>query len=184
MKIVAGLGNPGAEYAATRHNVGYRVLDIVAARTGAAPWRTRFKGLAAKAALGGAEVWLLKPTTFMNASGESVAEAVRFYKVAPEDLLVVADDMGLEPGALRVRRGGSSGGHKGLQSVEEMLGTSEYPRLRVGIGPSPETDATGYVLGRFRPSELAAAAEAELRAADAVETWVLNGVERCMNDFN
>jgi PTH1 family peptidyl-tRNA hydrolase len=172
MKIVAGLGNPGPEYADTRHNTGYRVVDLVAARNGGASWRERFRGLAARVAIGGEDVWLVKPVTFMNLSGECVSEAARFYKVELRDMLVVTDDMALEVGVLRVRRAGSSGGHNGLESVEEALGTDVYPRLRIGIGPSPE------------PSERSVMEEAELRAAEAVEVWATSGVEECMNGFN
>ncbi|MCC7035123.1 MAG: aminoacyl-tRNA hydrolase [Acidobacteria bacterium] len=194
MKLVVGLGNPGAEYRETRHNVGFQVVDELARRWGVDQWRESFEALAAKTAWNGEPVLLSKPLTFMNLSGRSVASLVHFYKVDPADLLVVADDVALPLGRLRARRGGSDGGHNGLRSVAQSLGTQAFPRLRIGVGRGDvqaadgrivaRPDMAGHVLGRFRPDEREAISAAILRAADASELFVAEGIERVMNAFN
>ncbi|MEZ5284376.1 MAG: aminoacyl-tRNA hydrolase [Vicinamibacterales bacterium] len=194
MKLVVGLGNPGAEYRETRHNVGFLVVDELGRRWGVEQWREAFEGLAAKTTRAGEAVLLVKPLTFMNLSGRCVAGLAGFYKVAPADVLVVTDDAALPLGRLRARRGGSAGGHNGLKSVAQSLGTEEYPRLRVGVGRGDVMGADGrvlgrpgmadHVLGRFRPDERDVMTAAILRAADASETFVAEGIERVMNAFN
>ncbi|MDE2230144.1 MAG: aminoacyl-tRNA hydrolase [Alphaproteobacteria bacterium] len=149
MRLIVGLGNPGARYERTRHNVGFVAADAIHRRHGFAPWRAKFQGLLAEGALGGARVYLLKPQTFMNASGESVAEAARFYKVAPAEIVVIHDEIDLEPGKLRVKQGGGAAGHNGLRSIDAMLG-EDYWRVRIGIGhPGIKELVEPYVLQNF-----------------------------------
>jgi PTH1 family peptidyl-tRNA hydrolase len=184
MLAVLGLGNPGEEYAATRHNVGFRVLDLVARRCGTEFSRRRFNSLMAETddAEGG-RLLLCKPQTYMNCSGQAAGQLAAFYKLPPRSLLVVCDDFNLELGRLRARTGGSSGGHNGLESVIQCLGTGDFPRLRLGIGAAPG-GTVDYVLGRFERGEEAAVEQMVGRAADAVRTWATDGIEACMNRHN
>jgi peptidyl-tRNA hydrolase, PTH1 family len=194
MKLVVGLGNPGAEYRDTRHNLGFRVVDELARRCGVEQWRESFESLAAKTVHGGEPLLLCKPVTFMNLSGRAVAGVAGFYKVPLDDLLVVTDDVALPLGRLRARRGGSDGGHNGLKSIAESLGTEDYARLRIGVGRGDIQAADGrvvgrpgmadHVLGRFRPDERDTISAAILRAADASEVFITEGIERVMNVFN
>ena len=182
--LVAGLGNPGREYERTRHNAGWLVLDELARRHSGS-WRSKFSGSLAEIRVDGSRVALLKPETYMNESGRSVAAATRFFKVAPESLLVVHDDVDLEPGRLQARRGGGLAGHNGLRSLAQHLGTQDFLRLRIGVGrpgrgdPRPVKD---WVLSPFAPEEDAEALVS--RAADAVETIVREGVEAAQQRFN
>ena len=182
--LVAGLGNPGREFERTRHNVGWLVLDELARRQGGS-WRSKFSGSLAEIRLDGAKLALVKPETYMNESGRSVAAAARFFKVQPEWLLVVHDDVDLEPGRLQARRGGGLAGHNGLRSLAQHLGTQDFLRLRIGIGrpergdPRPVKD---WVLSPFAPEEDAEALIA--RSADAVETLVREGLEATQQRFN
>jgi peptidyl-tRNA hydrolase, PTH1 family len=182
--LVAGLGNPGREYAATRHNVGFMVADELARRLGGS-WRAKFSGDLAEVRLNGLRLALLKPQTFMNESGRSVEAAARFFKVEPEDLLVVHDEVDLEPGRLQARLGGGLAGHNGLRSVAQHLGTPEFGRLRIGVGrpergdPRPVAD---FVLSEFAPELDVDSLVA--RAADAVETVATEGLEEAQNRFN
>src|ERR671914_1033642 len=182
--LVAGLGNPGPEYAQTRHNVGFMVADELARRAGGS-WRGKFSGELAEVRLDGLRVAVLKPQTYMNESGRSVGAALRFFKVEPEALLVVHDEVDLEPGRLQARFGGGLAGHNGLRSVAGHVGSADFLRLRVGVGrpergdPRPVSD---FVLSRF-PPELEPEALAA-RAADAVETLARDGVEAAQQDFN
>jgi peptidyl-tRNA hydrolase, PTH1 family len=185
MKLVVGLGNPGRRYAATRHNVGYAILAELARRHGLGPPKTKFHGEVVEADLGGQSALLLSPTTFMNRSGTSVQEALAFYKLPNEELLVLCDDLNLPVGKLRLRAGGSSGGQKGLDDIIARLGTEEFSRLRVGIGAAPNGwEWADYVLSKFSPAEVPAIDEAVLRAADAVVVWARQGIEVCMNQYN
>jgi PTH1 family peptidyl-tRNA hydrolase len=185
VKIVAGLGNPGAAYRGTRHNVGFEVVDLVAARHGVAFETAPAEALVGRWRREGDGVLLVKPTTFVNLSGEAVGALVRYFRVELADVLIVCDDVNLELGRLRVRTSGSEGGHNGLRSVAQHLGTTEYARLRVGVGRGDvRRDLADHVLAGFEPEEQPGIAEAIARAADAVELWVTDGASRVMNAFN
>ena len=185
MKVVVGLGNPGKQYAGTRHNVGYAVVDYLAAAPGVGPFRSQFQGLVAEAAEGGEKVLLVKPETYMNLSGRAVRQVVDFYKVPVEHLLVVCDDFNLPLGKLRVRAKGSHGGQNGLRNIQEALGTQDYNRLRIGVGsPGEHLDAADYVLSRFKPGERTQVEDAVAAAAQAVVIWVREGPGPCMNKVN
>jgi PTH1 family peptidyl-tRNA hydrolase len=179
--MVVGLGNPGAEYQRTRHNIGFVVLDRLAAAA-SANWErnAKWEALWTKAD----QVLLVKPQTFMNHSGYAVSAIAQFYKIQPEECLIVLDDMALELGRLRVRMKGSSGGQNGLESVLMHFGTDQVPRLRVGIGAPPQAAARDYVLGRFFEEELPLVAKSVERAAEAVKCAVDFGVLSAMNTFN
>lgn len=195
MKLIVGLGNPGAEYARTRHNAGFMALDRLAQRH--APGeiaRARFGGLAVEARLerdaeeGATEserVLLFKPMGYMNRSGQSVAAAANFYKLDPgADLLILVDDTALECGRIRLRAKGSDGGHNGLADIEQKLGTTEYARCRIGVDASGMADQVGYVLGRFTEEQLERVEPALERAVDAAEVWAWEGIDAAMNKFN
>ena len=189
MKVIAGLGNPGAEYAATPHNLGFMAVDALADRLRATPWKPerRFKCLVAKAAHGGETLWLLKPQTYMNASGESVAPLLRYYNGRPErDLLVLSDDCDLPPGRLRVRPSGGAGGHNGLRSIIAALGTETFARVRLGAGRAPgeRRALVDYVLHRYSDEELEAARTLAAEAAEAALCWAGHGVAEAQNRFN
>lgn len=185
MKLVVGLGNPGPKYDGTRHNIGYAVVDYLASAPGVGRWRSRFESQVTEAVEGAEQVLLMKPETFMNLSGRAVRAALDFYKLDVKDLLVVCDDIALPLGKLRVRAKGSHGGQNGLRNIQEMLGTQEYSRLRIGVGsPGEHWDAADYVLSRFKLAERAAVEDAVALAAQAVLVWVRQGVEACMNRFN
>jgi PTH1 family peptidyl-tRNA hydrolase len=186
MKLIVGLGNPGPEYADTRHNVGFVVLDRLARRW--APGevaRGRFRAAVIDGRIDGERVMMLKPTTYMNLSGGSVAEAVRFYKLEPsESLLVIVDDVALECGRIRLRAGGSAGGHNGLADVEQKLATSDYARLRIGIDPPGRIPQKDYVLGKFRPDQIEALEPALEDATEAAACWAVHGSTEAMNRHN
>jgi PTH1 family peptidyl-tRNA hydrolase len=180
IRLVAGLGNPGREYQRTRHNIGFMVLDWLAAEA-QLPWEfsTRWNAAWAKS-----NVVLVKPATFMNHSGEAIAAIANFYKIAPEGTLVVLDDFALPLGRLRLRERGSAGGHNGLDSVMAHFGTESVPRLRIGIGSAPNQGAREYVLGRFFEEEQSVVEATIRRAADAVKCAIDKGVIAAMNQFN
>ena len=184
MKLVVGLGNPGSKYQGTRHNVGFELIDRLARGGRNAAFVRKFDGLLAEIEIDFRRVLLLKPETFMNLSGRSVGQAVRFFKVAPTDLLVVCDDLSLPLGRLRLRPGGSDGGQKGLRDISSHLGTDQFPRLRIGIGDREDIDAADYVLSRFRSSERPVIDDALILASQAVAVWVTQGIEAAMNRFN
>jgi PTH1 family peptidyl-tRNA hydrolase len=185
MKVIVGLGNPGARYEATRHNVGFAVIDYLAAAPGVGSFRRRFEAVIAEAVEAGEQVLLVKPETFMNLSGRAIRQIVDFYKIDPKDLLIVCDDIALPLGKLRARARGSDGGQKGLRSIEEHLGTQEYSRLRIGIGsPGEHLDAVDHVLSRFKPGERTAVDEAVAAGAQAVLLWVRQGIDAVMNRVN
>jgi PTH1 family peptidyl-tRNA hydrolase len=198
MRLVVGLGNPGNEFVATRHNIGWEALDELALRLGwigrrdefNRPARNKFEGLALDGTMsihsGGTEkLLLLKPTTFMNLSGRSVQAAMAFYQLSPPDIMVVLDDLALPCGRLRIRKGGSSGGHNGLKDIERALGTSEYPRLRIGIdAPPPRVPGRDYVLGRFSDEQKPIVAQAVQKSAAAISRWIEKGIDAAMNEFN
>ena len=185
MKLVAGLGNPGARYRGTRHNVGYEVLDLLAARHELGFEIGPVDALEAKWRQDGDVVVLAKALTFMNVSGAAIAALARYYRIEVPDLLVVCDDVNLPLGRVRVRATGSEGGHNGLRSVAEALGTIDYPRLRVGVGRGDmRRDLADHVLAGFEPDERDGITGAIARAADAVDMWIARGVDEVMNVYN
>ena len=185
MRLVVGLGNPGERYRRTRHNVGFMVVDALAARLEAARWREQAEALTAEAAVGAEPVLLAKPTTFMNRSGVAVQRLLAERALASHDLLVVVDDFALELGMLRVRARGSHGGHNGLRSLIDVLGTDEFARIRVGIrGGEPGLDLAEYVLSPFPPEEVLIVQELVGAASDATLCLLREGAEAAMNRFN
>ena len=185
MKLIVGLGNPGRKYAATRHNVGFAAMEVLAGRLGAGSPRTKFQGQLVETSVAGRRVLLLCPHTYMNRSGRSVLEARGFFKIDHADILIVCDDFNLPLGRLRCRAKGSSGGQKGLQDIVRCLGTEQLPRLRIGIGPPPPGwDVADYVLSKFRSDEQDIIRQVVDRAADAALDWVREGVQFCMNRYN
>lgn len=185
MKLIVGLGNPGAKYNQTRHNVGFDVIAELARRHPPSIARERFQANVAETTIEGEKVLLIRPLTFMNLSGESVQTAKDFYKLENAELIVACDDFALELGKLRLRAKGSSGGQKGLANIIQRLGTEEFPRLRVGIGPIPEGwDAIGFVLGKFSKDEQSRVEETIKRAADAVAAWIKVGLSKAMSQYN
>jgi PTH1 family peptidyl-tRNA hydrolase len=184
MKLIVGLGNPGAEYAGTRHNVGFEVIERLANRHGIAVVRRDFRSVFGDGRIADEKVILMRPMTYMNLSGEAVGALCRFYKIAPGDVWVVLDDVALPPGQLRLRYKGSAGGHNGLESVLRHLQTPAVPRIRIGVGAPQPGELIGHVLSRFRREELPVMAAAYERAADAVECALREGFETAMNRFN
>jgi PTH1 family peptidyl-tRNA hydrolase len=185
MKVLVGLGNPGKKYEGTRHNVGWQVIGEMAARHGAARPKVKFDAEIAEISVAGQKLVLVAPQTYMNASGRSVRQLVDFYQIPPSEVLIVCDDINLPLAKLRMRRSGSSGGQKGLENVIQQLGTPDVPRLRIGVGQPPNgRDAADYVLDRFGKAEMKEIELAVHTAADAVEAWVSDGVEKAMNRFN
>ena len=184
MKVVVGLGNPGKQYHGTRHNVGFAVIDGLAASPTCGRFQSRFSAQIAELMEGNEKVLLVKPETFMNLSGRSVRQVVDFYQLDVADLLVVCDDVNLPLGKLRVRVRGSHGGHNGLRDIQSHLGTAEYARLRIGVGAAHEGELIDHVLGRFRPTEQAVMDDAVTLAAQAVGVWVAQGASVCMNQYN
>ena len=184
MKIVAGLGNPGAQYADTPHSVGFETVDRLAAAAGAT-WEAKraFHCLMARCTLGGQQVLLVKPQTFMNLSGDAVAPVVKYHNAAPSDLVVVQDDIDLPAGRLRVRANGSHGGHNGVRNIIERLGTSAFARVKIGVGKDRE-DVVGHVLGKFDPATRRLMDVMVAAAADAVVAVLRDGPERAMNAYN
>lgn len=185
MRLIVGLGNPGPRYRDTRHNVGFEVLDELAARARVAFGASPADALVARRREGAGDALLAKPLTFMNLSGRAVGELTRYYRIDVADVLVVTDDVNLPAGRLRLRRGGSAGGHNGLKSIIECLGSDAFPRLRVGVGRGdPRRDLADHVLARVAPDERETLREAALRAADACETFMAEGIDAAMNRFN
>lgn len=186
MMIIAGLGNPTDQYKGTRHNVGFMVLDKLAEESRITVNQHKFKALTGAGFLGGQRVLLMKPLTYMNLSGESLRAAADFYKVEPEDILVIYDDISLEPGMLRIRKKGSAGGHNGMKSIIKHLGADTFPRIRVGIGGEkhPNQDLADYVLGHFSKEELAELEGAIEKAAKAAELIAMDEIDEAMNRYS
>ena len=184
--LVVGLGNVGEKYEGTRHNVGFQVLDELAERAGVPVQRLKFRALTNTARLGGTQVLLMKPVTYMNLSGEAVGPASSFYKIPPERILILSDDVALPVGKLRLRRGGSAGGHNGLKSIIQHLGTDQFPRLKIGVGekPHPDYDMADWVLGKFSGEDRKAMDAAVQRGADAVECLLEQGIDKAMGRYN
>lgn len=188
MKLIVGLGNPGSEYAGTRHNVGFMVVERLARRHHLGGAKTKFHAGVLEGRVGGDRAMLMQPTTFMNRSGLAVGQAMAFYKLDPSDLMVVVDDTALPLGSIRMRAGGSAGGHNGLSDIERALGTAQYPRLRVGVGAPVIHDRrirqADYVLGRFFEEEQADLERAIDSSCDAIETWTARGIDIAMTNHN
>ena len=186
MRLIVGLGNPGKEYERTRHNAGFMVVDRLADRHGLATDKpkSKFHGLVVEGQVMGQKVTLLKPMTYMNRSGRSVGEAATFYKIDPDDILVVVDDVALDVGRIRLRPNGSAGGHNGLSDIELSLGTRNYARLRIGIDPPGRVPQRDYVLQRFSPSQVMTLEPTLDRACDCIECWLTTDIDAVMSRFN
>ena len=184
--LIVGLGNPGSKYWNTRHNVGAAALDALASKLGVQVTKVRFQGLTAQASIDGHKVVLLKPTTYMNLSGQSVQAAARFYRISPAHIIVLSDDISLDPGRLRVRKNGSAGGHNGLKSIISSLGSQDFPRIKIGVGakPHPDYDLADWVLGTFPPDQRETMEETYVRAAEAVMLLISQGPEAAANRYN
>lgn len=184
--LLVCLGNPGDQYENTRHNAGFMVADELADRHNIPVQRLKFRALTNTITVGDQKVLLMKPVTYMNLSGEAVHEAAAFYKIPPEHILVISDEVALAPGKLRVRRSGSAGGHNGLKNIIAHLGTDQFPRIRGGVGqkPHPDYDMADWVLGKFQGEDKKAVESAVKRAADAAECLIREGVDKAMNKYN
>lgn len=185
-RMVVGLGNPGANYDGTRHNAGFIAIDAIAKARGASPFRLKFQALVSECVIGEERVLLMKPETFMNLSGEAVGEAARFYKLPAEHIIVLCDDISFAPGALRIRRKGSAGGHNGLKSIIAHLGTDTFVRFRLGVGekPSPDYDLADWVLGKFPKDDLAAVTKTAEALPEALALWFSGKEDICMSRFS
>jgi peptidyl-tRNA hydrolase, PTH1 family len=184
VKLIAGLGNPGNKYQGTRHNAGFDVVDILAKELGCQVSEKKFASLFGSCSFDGYKIMLLKPQTYMNLSGQAIATVKGFYKLELDDILVVADDMALEPGRIRLRAAGSTGGHNGLSDIIEKLGSNRFARLRVGIGQSSSPDSRDYVLARPSGDEAKLLTESFETAAKAVRCWMSYGIDKAMTEFN
>ncbi len=185
LKMIVGLGNPGPRYARNRHNVGFQIVDALAEKHALSFQKRQFKALLAMGAIQGQRILLVKPQTYMNLSGEAVQPLVNYYKIALLDMMVVFDDMDLPLGVIRLRPFGGAGGHNGMRSIIQRLGSNQFPRLRVGIDRPPgRMDPAAYVLQDFSPEEEAVMVQVRARAVDALETWLEQGIDAAMNAFN
>ena len=184
--LIVGLGNPGEKYEDTRHNVGFQVIDELAERQGRPVQRLKFKALTGLLTIGGEKALVMKPVTYMNLSGEAVRPAADFYKLPPERILVISDDVALAAGRLRIRAKGSAGGHNGLKSIIQHLGTDQFPRVKIGVGqkPHPDYDMADWVLGKFAGEDLKTISQAIERAGKAAECCIAHGPDQAMNQFN
>lgn len=186
MYIIAGLGNPGREYDMTRHNIGFEVIDYMAGQYNIKVNKLKFKALFGEAHIGGEKVYLVKPQTYMNLSGESLREFAAFYKIPPEQILVIHDDIALEAGRIRIRAKGSDGGHNGLKSILFNLKSDQFPRIKIGVGAPGNAgyELADYVLGRFTKEEIPIMEEAIIKAAKAAAELITNGAAAAMNRYN
>ena len=184
--LLVGLGNPGDKYENTRHNVGFMAVDELADRANVPVQKLKYKALTNTVTIGGQKVLLMKPVTYMNLSGEAVRQAVDFFKIPADHVLVVSDDTALAVGRLRIRKGGSAGGHNGLKNIIQHLGTDQFPRVRLGVGekPHPDYDLADWVLGKFQGEDKKAMDAAVKKAADAIECILSQGLDKGMNRFN
>lgn len=184
MYVIAGLGNPGRKYAQTRHNMGFITVDQLAEKHNISVDRLKFKALVGEGRIAGQKVLLVKPQTYMNLSGESLREVMHFYKLEPEQLIVIYDDIDLEAGSLRIRKFGSAGTHNGMRSVVYQLQTDRFPRIRIGIGGSGKGDLADFVTGGFSKEEVPALEEAVTKAVCALECMLEDGIDKAMNQYN
>lgn len=185
MKAIIGLGNPGMKYAGTRHNIGFDAVTAIADKYNLSINNKKFKGVYADGHIAGEKVLLVQPQTFMNLSGECVREVADFYKLNPDEIIIICDDINLDVGRLRIRKKGSAGGHNGLKNIIAHLGTEEFPRIRVGVGEKTEGwDLADYVLARFDKDSEPVICEALANVVGAVETWISEGIDAAMNRFN
>lgn len=184
--LLVGLGNPGDKYDNTRHNVGFAAIDQLAEELRVPVQKLKYRALTQTVELGGAKVLLMKPITYMNLSGEAVGEAARFFKIPADHVLVLSDDVSLPVGKLRIRKGGSAGGHNGLKSIIQHLGTDQFPRVKIGVGekPHPDYDMADWVLGKFTGEDLKTISQAIQRAGKAAECYIHDGPDQAMNRFN
>lgn len=183
MFLVAGLGNPGLQYENTRHNVGFQVIDLISGKYNITVNRIKFKGICGEGFIGGEKVMLLKPSTFMNLSGESISQAAEFYKIPVENIIVIHDDVSLDVGRMRIRKGGSAGGHNGIKDVIACMGSDQFVRIKIGVG-EPKIDLIAYVLGKIPYEEKTVLDKMYGYASDAVETIIKSGDGEAMNRFN
>ena len=180
MYLIVGLGNPGKEYAGTRHNIGFEAVDYIADKYNIELNRIKFKGIFGEGMINGKKVILLKPTTYMNLSGESIREVVNFYKISNEDIIVIYDDISLEVGRLSIREKGSHGGHNGIKSIIANLSTDVFPRVKIGVG-GPKGDLVSHVLGKFSNSEIEILRETIIATSEAVSTMITKDTNEAMN---
>ena len=183
MFLIVGLGNPGKEYAGTRHNIGFEAVDYIADKYNIELNRIKFKGIFGEGMINGKKVILLKPTTYMNLSGESIREVVNFYKISNEDIIVIYDDISLEVGRIRIREKGSHGGHNGIKSIIANLSSDVFPRVKIGVG-GPKGDLVSHVLGKFSNSEIEVLRESIMATSEAVATILSRDTKEAMNKFN
>ena len=184
MYVIAGLGNPGKKYANTRHNMGFITIDQLAEKHDIKVDKVKFKALVGEGRIAGQKVLLVKPQTYMNLSGESIQEVMHFYKLEPEELIVIYDDLDLDAGALRLRKFGSAGTHNGMRSVVQHLGSDRFPRIRLGIGNQGKKDIIDFVIGGFSKDEVPVLEEAVTNAVLAIECMLGEGIDRAMSQFN
>lgn len=184
MYVICGLGNPGKKYANTRHNMGFITIDQLAEKHDIKVDKVKFKALVGEGRIAGQKVLLVKPQTYMNLSGESVQEVMHFYKLDPEELIVIYDDLDLEVGALRLRKFGSAGTHNGMRSVVQHLNSDRFPRIRLGIGGNGKRDIIDHVIGGFAKDEVPVLEEAVTKAVAAIECMLAEGIDRAMSQYN
>lgn len=184
--IIAGLGNPGMQYDNTRHNAGFNVVDTLAEQYGTEINRLRFKGKTAEITINGIKCLLLKPTTYMNNSGESIVQAMEFYKLDIDKLIIVCDDISLDCGKIRIRRKGSHGGHNGLRSIIDLTGRDDFERIKIGVGkkPHPDYDLAKWVLGKFRPDDIEKMKTSAQNACESIKLMVQKKTDEAMNKYN
>ena len=184
--LLVGLGNPGIEYEKTRHNVGFRAMDAFCDKHDAECDKMKYKAYIGECKIGGKRIFLAKPLTYMNNSGESVAEIVKFYKIPVDRILVMFDDISLEPGVIRIRRKGSAGGHNGLKDIIAHLGSDEFMRIKIGVGakPNPDYDLKDWVLGKFPPDKVEDVENALKNTVKAVDELIANGIDSAMNKYS
>lgn len=184
--MIVGLGNPGKQYESTRHNAGFICLDLLAEKYSISVKKLKFKSLLGEGRIEGKRCLLLKPQTFMNLSGEAVRDAAEFYKIPPENIIVIYDDISLDPGKLRIRRKGSDGGHNGMKNILYHLKSDGFPRIKVGVGakPNPEYDLADWVISRFTSNEAKLIKQAAEKAVGAVEYMVCGNIDKAMSDYN